>query len=274
LLITAAMLWGFAFAAQRYGMRHVGPFLFNAFRFLLGSLAILPFCGIKFDKAELKAGIYMGIVLFIATTLQQVGIIYTTAGKAGFITGLYVIFVPILGAFSGDNASLRTWLGVVTAITGLYFLSLRGRTELVAGDSLVLLSAFFFAVHVRMIGEYSRLYAPLRLAFVQFAICALLSIISWIIFERASAAGVQKAIISIIYGGVVSVGIAYTIQIFAQRTAPAADCAVILSLEGGFAVLGGYLILGEMMSAQSLFGCLLMLIGAILAGLPDKLIHR
>ncbi|MDP8220831.1 MAG: DMT family transporter [Candidatus Stygibacter frigidus] len=270
MLFTAAILWGFAFVAQRQGMKFVGPFLFNGFRFILGALVILPFSGIKFSRKELRAGILLGIVLFMAATLQQIGIIYTTAGKAGFITGLYMIFVPILSAFSGENAGLRTWLGIVIAVGGLYLLSIHGRIDIALGDSLVLMCAIIFALHVRMVGIYTRLFAPFKLAFLQFAVCGLLSLMGWGVFEKSSTAGLSQAIIPILYGGLISVGIAYTLQFFAQRRAPAADCAVILSLEGAFAVIGGYLILHEIMSTQSLIGCLLMLMGAILAGLPER----
>ncbi|MDP8210323.1 MAG: DMT family transporter [Candidatus Stygibacter australis] len=270
MLLTAAILWGFAFVAQRQGMKYVGPFLFNGFRFILGALVILPFSGLRFSKKELQAGILLGIVLFLAATLQQIGIIYTTAGKAGFITGLYMIFVPILGAFSGDNASLRTWMGIAIAVGGLYLLSIHGRIDIALGDSLLLLCAIIFALHVRMVGIYTRLFAPFKLAFLQFAVCGLLSLAGWGVIENAETAGLSQAIIPILYGGLISVGIAYTLQFFAQRRAPAADCAVILSLEGAFAVIGGYLILHEMMSTQSLIGCLLMLVGAILAGLPER----
>ena len=270
MLLTAAILWGFAFVAQRQGMKFEGPFLFNGFRFILGALVILPFSGLRFSKKELQAGILLGIVLFMAATLQQIGIMSTTAGKAGFITGLYMIFVPILGAFSGDNASLRTWLGIVIAVGGLYLLSIHGRIDIALGDSLLLLCAIIFALHVRMVGIYTRLFAPFKLAFLQFAVCGLLSLTGWGVLENANTTGLSHAIIPILYGGLISVGIAYTLQFIAQRRAPAADCAVILSLEGAFAVIGGYLILHEMMSTQSLFGCLLMLIGAILAGLPER----
>jgi len=270
MLLTAAILWGFAFVAQRQGMKYVGPFFFNGFRFILGALVILPFSGIKFSKKEFQAGILLGIVLFMAATLQQIGIMSTTAGKAGFITGLYMIFVPILGVFSGDNASIRTWLGVTIAVGGLYLLSIHGRIDIALGDSLVLMCAIIFAVHVRMVGIYTRLFAPFKLAFLQFAVCGLLSLTGWGVLENANTTGLSHAIIPILYGGLISVGIAYTLQFFAQRRAPAADCAVILSLEGAFAVIGGYLILHEMMPTKSLFGCLLMLVGAILAGLPER----
>ncbi|MCF7911086.1 MAG: DMT family transporter [Candidatus Cloacimonetes bacterium] len=270
MLLTAAMLWGFAFVAQRHGMKFVGPFFFNGFRFLLGALAILPFSGVKFSRSELRAGVLLGVVLFMAATLQQIGIIYTTAGKAGFITGLYVIFVPILGVFAGDNPGIRTWLGVIAAIGGLYLLSIHGKVDIDLGDSLVLMCAVLFAIHVRMVGQYARQYSPFRLAFLQFAVCGILSLSGWGVIEKAETSGWQQALTAILYGGLVSVGIAYTLQFFAQRKAPAADCAVILSLEGAFAVLGGYLILGESMTLQALAGCLLMLTGAILAGLPER----
>jgi drug/metabolite transporter (DMT)-like permease len=268
MLLVAALLWGFAFVAQRHGMKFVGPFFFNGVRFILGAVAILPFSGLKFTRKELQAGVSLGVVLFMAATLQQFGVVHTTAGKAGFITGLYIIFVPILGVFSGDNASVRTWLGVLTAVGGLYLLSIHGKVDIDLGDSLVLMCAVLFAVHVRMVGLYARLHSPFRLAFLQFAVCGLLSLTGWGVIEKADVSGWNQALTAILYGGLVSVGIAYTLQFFGQRHAPAADCAVILSLEGAFAVLGGFLILGETMSFQALSGCLLMLIGAILAGLP------
>lgn len=274
ILLSAAILWGFAFVAQRQGMKSVGPFLFNGFRFVLGSLVILPFSGLRFSKAELKAGLIMGFILFLASTLQQVGVMHTTAGKAGFITGLYIIFVPVLGVFSGENPQLRTWVGVLSALAGLYLLSIHGRQEIALGDTLVLLCAFFFAIHVRMIGVYSRKYSAFKLAFLQFSVCAVLSLICWAFLESASFSGTGEAMIPIIYGGVISVGIAYTLQVIGQKHAPAADSAVILSLEGAFAVFGGYLILDEKLSYQALTGCVLMLVGAILAALPTKISLR
>ncbi|MCF7919981.1 MAG: DMT family transporter [Candidatus Cloacimonetes bacterium] len=270
LLLLAAAIWGFAFVAQRQSMAYVTPFFFNGSRFLLGALVVLPFSGWKFSKEELKAGLIMGFVLFLAASLQQVGIVHTTAGKAGFITGLYMIFVPILGSLSGESSGFRTWLGVVTAVTGLYLLSMTDGAVLAIGDMLILLCALVFAVHVRLIGHYSRLHSPFKLAFLQYLVVGVLSLPLWIFQEKAATSGWQQSLIPIIYGGVLSAGIAYTLQIFAQRKAPAADCAVILSLEGAFAGLGGYLILGEYFSLRMLFGCALMLCGAILAGLPEK----
>jgi len=270
MLLLAAAIWGFAFVAQRQGMQHVTPFFFNGSRFMLGALVVLPFSGLKFTKLELKTGFMMGAVLFIAASLQQVGMVYTTAGKAGFITGLYVIFVPILGTMGGETSGLRTWLGVTTAVIGLYLLSMTDGATIELGDTLVLLCAFVFAVHVRMIGFYGRKFAPMKLAFLQYLVVGVLSIPVWFFQEKAAFGEWQQSIIPIIYGGVLSTGVAYTLQIFAQRKAPAADAAIILSLEGAFAGLGGYLLLKEYFSQRMLIGCALILAGAILASLPEK----
>jgi len=277
LLLLAAIIWGFAFVAQRAGMEHVGPFTFNGVRFALGSLSLLPllyfgkFAKSKaenqnhFNKLTIRVGLISGIVLFVAATLQQTGIIYTTAGKAGFITGLYVIFVPIIGIFIKQKTNLNIWLGAMLAAVGLYFLSINQDFALEFGDSLVLLSAVFFAFHILVIGRFSSMVSAIRLSIIQFATCSVLSLVSASFTEEIILSGIIDAAIPIIYGGVFSVGIAYTLQVVGQKHAHPSSASIILSLESLFAVIGGWLLLSEQMTARGLFGCGLMLAGMVLA---------
>jgi len=258
-------------------MEHVGPFTFNGVRFALGSLSLIPLLYFRkpnktksetqnhFNKPTIKGGLISGIVLFVAATLQQTGIIYTTAGKAGFITGLYVIFVPIIGLFIRQKTNLNIWLGALLAAVGLYFLSINENFALEYGDSLVLLSAVFFAVHILVIGRFSSMVSAIKLSIIQFATCSVLSLISAGFTEDIVLSGILDAAIPIFYGGVFSVGIAYTLQVVGQKNAHPSSASIILSLESLFAVIGGWLLLSEQMTARGLFGCGLMLAGMVLA---------
>jgi drug/metabolite transporter (DMT)-like permease len=273
------MLWGFAFVAQRAGMEHVGPFIFNGVRFALGGISLLPLIlvnrkrrrGDGLPSASKKTfalgGGLAGLALFIAVSFQQIGIIYTTAGKAGFITGLYVITVPILGLLGRQRTNIGTWIGAVIAAAGLYFLSVTEDFTISPGDLLVLISAFFWAVHVHIIGWFSARTDPIKLAFLQFVACSALSLTAAVSTETISVQALSRAIIPILYGGLVSVGIAYTLQVVGQRHAHPAHAAIILSLEAVFAVIGGWLILSENLSPRSGLGCALMLAGMILSQL-------
>jgi len=282
LLLLAAIIWGFAFVAQRAGMEHVGPFTFNGVRFALGSLSLVPLLyfgklaktkteGLRhFSKLTIRGGLISGIVLFVAATLQQTGIIYTTAGKAGFITGLYVIFVPIIGIFIRQKTNLNIWLGALLAAIGLYFLSINDDFSLEFGDSLVLLSAVFFAFHILIIGKFSSIVNAIKLSIIQFATCSVLSLISAGFTEEIILSGILDAAIPIIYGGVCSVGIAYTLQVVGQKNAHPSSASIILSLESLFAVIRGWLILSEQMTTRGLYGCGLMLAGMVLAQIKRK----
>ena len=283
LLLITAIIWGFAFVAQRAGMEYLGPFLFNAIRFALGSASLIPLLLYnkkrKFKEEKLLAlenkhylygSIVMGIVLFIASTFQQMGIVYTDAGKAGFITGLYIILVPIFGLFIGQNTSKVTWIGAVVAIVGLYFLSVTENFKIDIGDLLVLISAIFWAVQILIVGFLSVRVDAIQLAFAQFLICSILSLIAALSTEIISLTDIINATIPILYAGLCSVGIAYTLQIVAQKTAHPANAAIIMSLESVFAVIGGWLVLSESIPVRGLFGCALMLCGMIISQIPVK----
>jgi len=276
LLLLTATIWGLAFVAQRLGMEYVGPFTFNGIRFALGSLSLLPLLMInKFKRRDppilpqanfktmLMGGALAGVVLFSGASLQQIGIVYTTAGKAGFITGLYVVLVPILGLFWHQRVSGGTWIGALLAAIGLYLLSVTEQFTLAAGDLLVLVGAFFWAGHVLILGWLSPRMDSLKLAFFQFIVCSLLSLVTAIFVEQFTLQGLLKAAMPILYGGLVSVGIAYTLQVVAQRDANPTHAGILLSMETVFAAIGGYLFLGETLSTRGLLGCSLMFFGML-----------
>ncbi len=273
ILLLAAIIWGFAFVAQRVGMEYVGPFTYNGVRFTLGTLVLIPFLftGKKFTPKDPLLGlgrkkiilgvICTGILLFIGVGLQQIGLKTTTAGKAGFITGLYVVFVPIVGIFLGHRTNLYTWLGALLSATGLYLLSIKSGFRIEHGDLLVLCCAVVFTFHVLLIGWLSPRMNSFHLATGQFAICALLNLIVAFSIEPVNTGKIVEAAIPILYGGILSVGIAYTLQVVAQKDAHPAYASIILSMEAAFAALGGWMILHETLSLRSLTGCFLMLAG-------------
>lgn len=288
LLTLTATIWGFAFVAQRIGMEHVGPFTFNGIRFALGGLSLLPVILLagrphrdidrpvprSGSKLLLTGGILAGAALFAGASLQQVGIIHTTAGKAGFITGLYVVLVPVVGLLWKQRTDAGTWLGALLAATGLYFLSVTEDFTISFGDFLVLLGAFVWAGHVLLIGWFSPKISALRLSFIQFMVCSALSLAAAAAFETVTAAGLASAAPAILYGGLGSVGIAYTLQVVAQKHAKPAHAAIILCMESPFAALGGWLILDERMTGRALAGCGLMLLGMILSQLYPQFFAR
>ena len=280
LLITAA-IWGFAFVAQRVGMAYVGPFTFNGVRFALGSLSLLPLlCAIHQNRAPVQGllsplegkGLYMGgvlagLFLFAGASLQQVGLKYTTAGNAGFITGLYVVIVPIMGLALGQRTDFGTWAGVCSAVFGLYLLSVKTGLEIAWGDLLEVIGAFFWAGHVLLIGWLSPRSNAILLAAMQFAVCSLLSLAAAAMFETMAWEGLRRALIPILYGGLASVGLAYTLQVVAQKDSHPAHAAIFLSLEAVFAALGGWLLLEEQLTPRALAGCAFMLAGMLISQL-------
>ena len=274
LLLLTAVIWGGGFVAQRLGMQQIGPFIFNGFRFLIGGLTLLPviiFRRKRVDESSastkqiLLIGCAAGLLVFFGATFQQLGLVYTTAGKAGFITGLYVIIVPLLGIIMGDKAPKNTWLGAVLAVIGLYLLSATDGLSIAAGDGMVLIGAFFWAFHVQFIARFSSRVDPVQLSFVQSIFTSLISFAIGFTREAFVSSQVISAVMPILYGGVISIGIAYTLQIVAQRNAKPSHAAIILSLESVFAVFFGWLILGEFLSTRVIAGCILMLSGMMIS---------
>ncbi len=273
-----AMIWGFAFVAQRAGMEHVGPFTFSAIRFALGALVLLPLAlrnrneaRLLFSKRLWIAGLIAGSVLFMGASAQQIGLVHTPAGKAGFITGLYVVFVPVFGILWKHRTGLFMWAGILLAVAGMYFLSIREGFRIDAGDMWVLAGAVFWANHVLVIAWLSPRHNSVHLAFSQFVVVSVLSLFAALYFEDIKVSGIHDALLPILYGGVLSVGIAYTLQVVAQKDAHPAYVSIVLSLETVFAALGGWWVLGETFTLRELSGCLLMLAGIFLAQLPEIL---
>jgi drug/metabolite transporter (DMT)-like permease len=311
LLLLTAGIWGFGFVAQRSGMEYVGPFAFNGIRFILGSLSLMPLIFFRSRHSQKasdthpvsfkKFFIYSfsaGICLFTAVILQQIGIMFTTAGNAGFITGLYVVLTPIFGIFLGRKTGPATWLGSVFTLSGLYFICAIGKQDsLNPGDIIVLASAVFWACHVLLIDRLVKNIDPLILSSGQFAVCGILMLIGTFLAEPFIIPVVEKinpalletgtfawlpltvlangisaqtiafpvdAIIPILYGGLGSVGIAYTLQTVAQRDAPPAHATIILCFEGCFAAIGGALLLSEKIGLWTLLGFFLMLAGMMI----------
>ncbi len=274
LLITSA-IWGFAFIAQRVGMNYVGAFTFNGVRFALGAFSLVPLIIFynengknkeenRTSKSVFLSGLFTGLILFLASSFQQVGLIETTAAKAAFITGLYIVFVPIMGIFLKRHIGMSSWFGAVIAVIGLYFLCVTNNFSISYSDLLELGSAFFFAIQIILIDIFSKKFDTLKLAFFQFITCSVLSLITATLFENITMNGILQAAIPILYGGIFSVGIAYTLQIFAQKNAEPTHAAIIMSMESVFATIGGFLVLNEYLSLRAIFGCILMFTGMII----------
>ncbi len=290
ILFLAAAIWGLAIVAQRIGAQYIGPFTFNGIRFALGSLSLLPLIYFlnkkKKDSAlekfqmssEIKkafiAGIGPGIFLFLAASFQQIGLAYTSAGKAAFITGLYIVLVPFLGIFLKHQITLNTWFGAGLAVIGLYFLTSIGSFSLSKGDFLELIGAFFWAAHILIIDYFSKKTNPLILSALQFAICSALSLITSLFIETITLNILNLAIVPILYGGICSVGIAYTLQVIGQKHAPPAHAAIILSMEVVVGAFGGWFILNESLGTRGVVGGLLMFSGILFSQLPFPALKR
>ncbi len=280
LLLLVALIWGFGFVAQRLGMEELGPYTFNGIRFILGGLCLLPLTmrsqratllpGYRF-ATSLAAGIGVGVVLFVAATLQQVGLVYTTAGNAGFITGIYVVFVPLIGLFLGKRPSLAIWLGAGLVLIGLYLLSVQDSFRLNFGDALELAGAFFWAVHVLVLAYFSPRTSPLHLAMIQFYVCGVCSLAVAAFCEPISLEAIRAAALALLYASVVSVGAGYTLQVVAMQRARPTHAAILLSMEAPFAALGGWIFLQELLSLRGLLGCALMFAAILLTQLwPER----
>jgi len=275
--LIAAFIWGVAFVAQRVSLDHIGAFTFNGLRFALGALSLIPLTflfkpsGINREQASWKSalvpGLIAGAVLFTAAGLQQVGLKWTTAGKAAFLTGFYILLVPIFGLFLKRRPHLGVWFGAALALVGLYFLSITEDFTMGLGDALQLIGAVFWTVHILVIDRFSPRLDPLKLSVVQFTVCSVLSFFVALPSEPFSWAGLQAGLLPLLYAGFGSVGIAYTLQVVGQRGIAPGPAALILSLETVFAALGGGILLGETLGPRELLGCALMLAGMLLAQL-------
>lgn len=286
LLLLTATIWGVAFVAQSVGMDYIGPFTFNVVRNVIGGLVLIPCIavfhrtGAKEEDARktpgsrknlLLGGICCGVMLFVAGNLQQIGIQYTTVGKAGFITAMYIVLVPILSIFLGKKAGIKIWAAVALAVAGLYILCMTdGSFSLQKGDLFVLLSAFAFSAHILVIDHFAPLADGVKMSCIQFFVCALLSAVCMWLFEKPDMGAVLQAWIPVLYAGVFSCGVAYTLQIVGQRGMNPTVASLILSLESVISLIAGWVILGQALSVRELSGCVLMFAAIILAQLPER----
>lgn len=283
LLFLTAFIWGTAFVAQSVGMDHIGPFTFNAVRSLVGGIALLPVILIfqrrktperrQQEKANRKTlllgGLSCGLALGLASGLQQVGIQYTTVGKAGFITALYIVIVPILGLFFRKKVGAKLWVSVVIAIFGLYLLCMSGSLRLEWGDFLVLLCAVCFSVHIMVIDYFTTKVDGVQMSCIQFFVAALFSAVCMLFTEGVpDPHAVAISWVPILYAGVLSSGVGYTLQIIGQKGVNPTAASLVLSLESVISVLAGWVILGQSMSPREILGCVLMFCAIILAQTP------
>ncbi len=281
LMLITAMIWGTAFVAQRIGMDNIGPFLFTGLRFALGALALLPLVIYQgrtaarhepfLQRGLILGGLSMGLALTLGINLQQVGLLFTSVTNSGFITGLYVIVVPLLGLAIGHKTGLGTWLGAFLAVAGMALLSIGEDFTVASGDWIQLAGAFVWGVHVLLVSFFVSRHDAIRLAFLQFATCAVVSLLLALIFEDINPASIWLAGPALIYGGLFAVAVGYTLQVVAQKHAIASHAAIILSLEAVFAAIAGALFLEENLTLRGYMGCVLMFIGMLAAQLwPRK----
>lgn len=287
LLFLAALIWGVSFVFQKVGMDYVGPMTFGLMRFSIGSIALFPFI-VAYDRYTaskgripmhfnnrtlLKAGILTGLANFGLSSFQQIGLVYTTAGKAGFISVMYVALVPVFMIFLRRKVRRLTWLCIAFALVGLYLLCMSGSAgqflHLQLGDGLVLLSSVFSACEIILIDHYVDRVDPFKLSFMQFVIAAVLSGVCAFAFETVNVDAIIDCRIPILYTGLLEIGAAYTLQIFGQRTAPPVMATIIMSLESVFAVLSGAIFLHEIMSGREITGCVIMFIALLLVQISD-----
>ena len=288
MLILTAFIWGVSFVAQAVGMEHVGPYTFNASRFLIGGLVLLPLVRRNQLRARrengpmtpaarktmLLGGLCCGLAIFVASTLQQFGVQTTSPGKAGFITALYIVIVPLLGLFLHKKPPVLVWLGVVLATGGMALLCLTDGLGMSQGDFLVFLCAIFFSFHILIIDYFSPKADGVTLSCMQFFVSGLLSLVLALIFENPTPGQLLDAWLPIAYSGVLSCGVAYTLQVVAQKDTDPTVASMLLSLESVFAVLGGGVLMHQWLSVRELLGCALMFIAIILAQLDPKKLRR
>jgi len=294
LLLLTAAIWGVAFVAQSVGMDYVGPFTFNTVRSLLGGIVLIP-CIVLLKrinvgskdtagaaehasgdpagqrKVLLTGGVACGVLLCIASNLQQFGIMYTSVGKSGFITAMYIVLVPVLGIFLKKKAGIKIWCSVAIAVGGLYLLCMTDSGfSIQKGDLLLLLGAVIFSFHILTIDYFSPKVDGVKMSCIQFFTCGILSMVCMFLFEQPQIGAILQAWIPIVYAGVLSCGVAYTLQIVGQKGMNPTVASLILSMESVISVIAGWLILHQKLSGRELLGCVLMFVAIILVQLPER----
>lgn len=283
-LLLTALIWGAAFVAQSKGNEHIGPWTFTCLRFVIGGftlLALMPLLDRLRGNARkpvteeerrhlFKAGILCGVFLCAASVFQQTGILYTTVGKAGFLTALYVILVPLLGMFAGTKTDGKVWLAALIALGGFWLLSVKEGFSIAFGDLLLVACSILFAGHILVIDRYGHNTDGVRLSCVQFFTASLLCLVPMIVIEKPSLSAIHGAWAPVLYAGVLSSGAGYTLQIIGQKGIEPAAAGMILSLESVFSALAGFVILHQVLSSRELLGCALVFAAVIIAQLPAE----
>ncbi len=290
LLVLTALIWGSTFVAQSVGMNYIGPFTFNAIRSLLGGVVLLPVIFLfsrsnalenkrsaeeqkasVIDKKILWAGeISCGIALTVASSLQQIGLVYSSAGKAGFLTAVYILIVPMLGVFLGKKIGMQIWSAVAIAIAGIYLLCMKEGFSIAYGDILILAGALVFSIHIMIIDYFAPKVDGIKMSCIQFFVCGFLSAIPMLLGEKPMWGEVVSAYIPLLYAGILSCGVAYTLQIIAQKNTDPTVASLILSMESVFAALTSWIVINEKLTMKETIGCILVFAAIILAQLPKK----
>lgn len=276
LLLLAALIWGCAFVAQSEGTKYVGAFTFLCSRSFIGAVVLLPVAFMRKNeetsdvRSLVRGGVLCGLALMVASAFQQLGIAYTGAGKAGFITTLYIVLVPVVGLFLKKKIGINVWISVGLAIVGMYLLCVSGSVGIERGDILLLMCAVFFTVHILVIDYYAPKVDCVKMSCIQFFVCGILSAVAMFVFEEPDMGDVLAAWKPILYAGAMSSGVAFTLQIIGQKYTKPAVATVIMSLESVFAVLAGVVILHETFTGREVWGCVLIFAATIIAQLPEK----
>ena len=277
ILLLTALIWGLAFVSQSEASGVVGPLGYNGFRMILGSVVLIPLFvretrgkDARYMGSLFRDGALSGLLLGFASFFQQWGIEYTSAGKAGFITSLYILIVPVVSLFLGRRNTARTWICVLTGLVGAFLLSVSGSEGIGKGDALVFVSAVIFALHVLTIDKVGKKYSGPELSSVQFFIAGVGAFMLSLVLEDNTIHDIESALVPILYGGIGSCGVAYTLQIIGQKDTPPAKATLILSLESVFSAIGGALILHERMETKEVIGCIILFLSVLIAQLPEK----
>lgn len=278
-ILIATIIWGSAFVAQSVGMDHIGPFTFQACRCLLAVLALPAIIFLRNPKKftytfsnlkQWKAGFLCGIALFAAASLQQIGLIYTDAGKAGFLTAMYIVLVPIIGIFLGKKPGKAVLLGVILAVMGLYLLSCTDISSINPGDLMMLGCAFAFSIQITLVDHYAPVLDGMALNCIQCLVCGIFSVPFMLLTETVEISAILDCTVPLLYAGTLSMGIAYSLQIYGQQRLDPTVASLLMGLESVFAVIFGWLILHESLTMTELAGCALVFIAVILSQLPEK----
>ena len=283
MLLLTSIIWGTSFVAQSVGMDYLGPFAFNGIRCIIGGITLLP-CIMLLNGTNKKnaaatpdskrdlmtGGIACGVLLFGASSVQQIGIQYTTAGKAGFITAFYIVLVPVAGIFLGKKTGLKVWAAVAAAIIGLYLLCITETFSVGKGDLYIFICAILFSVHILVIDHFAPRVDAIKMSCIQFLVAGGLSMPPMFLLESPTINGISRSLVPLLYAGVLSCGVAYTLQVIGQKNMNPAIASLILSLEACMSVLAGWIVLGEQLSVREMTGCVFMFGAIIVAQLPER----